>query len=93
VTPEEIIRGELARQGVRLQPGFRWPVRLENAVMDPFGHLGAGPHIVGRVDADGWDRFVVRLTDRTPSGRDARALLRDGLLDVIFDDDAVRLVP
>jgi len=45
------------------------------------------------VDADGWDRFVVQLTPRTPAGRDARALLRDDLVDVSFDDRAVRLVP
>jgi hypothetical protein len=31
--------------------------------------------------------------DGSNAGRDARELLREGLLDVIFDDDAVRLVP
>jgi hypothetical protein len=33
------------------------------------------------------------VTPKTRAGRDARELLREELLDVIFDDGAVRLVP
>jgi hypothetical protein len=33
------------------------------------------------------------VTPKTRAGRDARELLRVGLLDVIFDGDAIRLVP
>jgi hypothetical protein len=53
VTPEGIVREALARQGVRLQPGSRWPIVLEVAVMDRFGHSDEGPHAVGRLDAVG----------------------------------------
>jgi hypothetical protein len=93
VTPEELVREALARQGVRLMPGSRWPVLLHAAVLDAFGRSDGGPHIVGRLDADGWNQFDVRVTPKTRAGRDARELLREGLLDVIFDDGAVRLVP
>jgi hypothetical protein len=92
VTPEEIVREALARQGVRLQPGSRWRILLEVPVMR-HGHEEQGPHAVGRLDAVGRDQFDVTVTPKTCAGRDARELLREGLLDVIFDDGAVRLVP
>jgi hypothetical protein len=93
VTPEEIVREALTRQGVQLQPGSRWPVVLENAVMNRYGRPDEGPHLVGRVDADGWNRVDVLVTPKTRAGRDARELLREGIIDVIFDNGAVRLVP
>jgi hypothetical protein len=83
----------LVRQGVRLQPGSRWPILLQVAVLNHYGRSDEGPQIVGRLEANGWRRFVIRVTPRTPAGRDARELLREGLLDVIFDDGAVRLIP
>jgi hypothetical protein len=93
VTPEEVIREALARQSIRLQPGSRWPILLGVAVMGPFGREERGPHPVGRLDAVGRNQFDIRVTPKTRAGRDARELLREGLLDVIFDDGAVRLVP
>jgi hypothetical protein len=93
VTPEELVREALARQGVRLMPGSRWPVLLHAVVLNAFGREERGPHSVGRLDAVGRDQFDIRVTPKTRAGRDARELLREGLLDVIFDDRAVRLVP
>jgi hypothetical protein len=93
VTPEEVIREALGRQGVRLQPGSRWMILLHAVVLNAFGREERGPHAVGRLDAVGRDQFDVTVTPKTRAGRDARELLRDGLLDVIFDDGAVRLVP
>jgi hypothetical protein len=93
VTPEEIVRAALESQGVRLMPGSRWPIRLEVAGLDHLGRRDDRPRVVGRVDALSRDEFDIRVTPKTPRGRDARELLREGLLDVIFDDGAVRLVP
>jgi hypothetical protein len=93
VTPEEIVRAALARQDVSLQPGSRVPILLHAAVLDRFGREDRGPHLVGRLDAEGRREFAVRVTAKTRGGRDARELLRLGLLDVIIDDGAVRLVP
>jgi hypothetical protein len=93
VTPEEIIQEALESQGVRLLPGTRWPVRLEVEVMDRYGRSDPGPHLVGRLDALSREKFDIRVTPKTRAGRDARELLREELLDVIFDDGAVRLVP
>jgi hypothetical protein len=57
------------------------------------GRHDPGPHSVGRLDAVGWHEFEIRVTPKTGAGRDARELLREGLLEVSFDDGAVRLVP
>jgi hypothetical protein len=54
---------------------------------------GTLSHLVGRLDAVERDQFYVRITAKTPAGRDARTLLLDRLLDVVFDDGAVRLIP
>lgn len=93
MTPEEIIREALARQGVELQPGSSWPVYLHNAMLSATGGTAKGPHLVGKLDAVARDEFRVLVTPRTPAGRTARELLREGLLDVVYDDGGVRLIP
>lgn len=93
MTPEEVIREALARQGVRLQPGSRWRILLDAVVLNTFGREERGPHSVGRLDAVGRDQFDITVTPKTRAGRDARELLREGLVEPIFDDGAVRLIP
>ena len=92
-TPEGVIEQALVRQRVRLRPGSRYRILLHTSVLDAVGRENKGPHAVGRLDAVDRSRFDVRVTPKTRAGRDARELLRDGLLDVIFNDGAVRLVP
>jgi hypothetical protein len=86
MTPEEVIREALARQGVRLRPGSRWRILLHAVVLNAFGREERGPQAVGRLDTVGRDQFDVTVTPKSSAGRDARELLREGLLDVIFDD-------
>lgn len=93
MTPEELVREALARQGVRLQLGSQWRILLHAVVLNAFGREERRPHPVGRLDAVGRDQFDITVTPKTRAGRDASDLLRVGLLDVIFDGDAIRLVP
>ena len=92
-SPEGVIEQALMRQRVRLRPGSRYRILLHTAVRDAVGRENKGPHAVGRLDAVDRYRFGVRVTPKTRAGRDARELLREGLLDVIFDGVTVRLIP
>jgi hypothetical protein len=59
-TPEGVIEQALVRQGVRLQPGSRYRILLDTAVLNNYGRLDRGPHTVGRLDAVDRYRFDIK---------------------------------
>jgi hypothetical protein len=89
--PETALETALAH---RLRPGNgRYPVLLDNAILDRFGRSALPPHVCGFIERRPSGEVVSRLLQETRAGRDAFALLGAGLLDITFDGRCVRLVP
>ena len=72
-------------------PAGKCRIYLHQTIRDHLNQDSPGPHPVGWVRQLPDGRVQVRLIDATRAGRDARALLEEGMVDVRVDGDVVRL--
>jgi hypothetical protein len=78
----------------RLRPDIgKYPILLDNEILDYTGRPIPPPHPCGWVERRRSGEVVARVLQETRAGRDAFALLGAGLVDIEFDGHAVRLVP
>jgi hypothetical protein len=78
----------------RLRPGSgRYPILLDNAILDYTGRSIPPSHACGWIERRRSGEVVARVLQETAAGRDAFALLGAGLVGIEFDGRAVRLVP